>query len=116
MNGWIVLPVLAATPTLSGRCFSEDGMQVDGYLNSDAFKKAMQWYSDIHNVDMIAPKGTSASDSNGLFMAGKIVFLTGNVFNYNTFSKTEGLNWGYIPSPLSRTERPLRPPAAGMWG
>ena len=91
--------ILPLPNSLGVTAFSEDGMQVDGYLNSDAFKKAMQWYSDIHNVDMIAPKGTSASDSNGLFMAGKIVFLTGNVFNYSTFSKTEGLNWGYTPFP-----------------
>ncbi len=91
--------ILPLPNSLGAAAFGEDGLTVDGYLNSDAFKKAMQWYSDIHNVDMIAPKGTSAADSGGLFMAGKIVFLTGNIFNYNTFGKTEGLNWGYTAFP-----------------
>lgn len=91
--------ILPLPNSLGAVAFSEDGITVDGYLNSETFKTAMQWYSDIHNKSMISPKGTSASDSNGLFMAGKIVFLAGNVFNYNTFMKTEGLNWGYTPFP-----------------
>ncbi len=91
--------VLPLPNSYGADAFAEDGLTVDGYLNSANFVKAMQWYSDIHNVYNIAPKGTSASDSNGLFMAGKIVFLTCNVFNYSTFQNTEGLNWGYAPFP-----------------
>ncbi|NLI21689.1 MAG: sugar ABC transporter substrate-binding protein [Clostridiales bacterium] len=91
--------ILPLPNSLGATAFGEDGLTVDGYLNSDNFKKAMQWYSDIHNVANISPKGTTAADSNGLFMAGKIVFLTGNIFNYNTFGKTEGLNWGYTAFP-----------------
>ncbi len=91
--------ILPLPNSLGADAFAEDGLTVDGYLNSEAFQTAMQWYSDIHNVAMISPKGTSPADSDGLFMAGKIVFLTGNIFNYNTFSKTEGLNWGYTAFP-----------------
>ena len=91
--------ILPLPNSLGATAFGEDGLTVEGYLNSDNFKKSMQWYSDIHNVDGISPKGTTAADSNGLFMAGKIVFLTGNIFNYNTFSKTEGLHWGFTAFP-----------------
>ena len=91
--------ILPLPNSLGADAFAEDGLTVDGYLNSEAFQTAMQWYSDIHNLYMISPKGTSPADSDGLFMAGKIVFLTANIFNYNTFSKTEGLNWGFTAFP-----------------
>lgn len=101
--------ILPLPNSLGADAFGADGLTVDGYLNSEAFQTAMQWYSDIHNVDMISPKGTSPADSDGLFMAGKIVFLTANIFNYNTFGKTEGLNWGFTAFPYFATGAPASP-------
>lgn len=91
--------ILPLPNSLGATAFGEDGLTVEGTLNSDPFKKAMQWYSDIHNAYQISPKGTTAADSNGLFLAGKIVFLTGNIFNYKAFGNTEGLHWGFTAFP-----------------
>lgn len=101
--------LLPLSNSLGADAFSEDGLEVEGHLNSDKFIESMQWYSDIHNVDQIAPKGTSASDSVGLFTAGKIAFLCANIFDYTTFSKTDGLNYGFTAFPYFKDGSPATP-------
>lgn len=101
--------VLPLANSLGANAFSDDGITVDGNLNSDKFKTAMQWYSDIHNKFNIAPKGTGASDSVGLFTAGKIAFMCGNIFDYTTFAKTEDFNYGYTAFPSFSAGTPATP-------
>lgn len=91
--------VLPIANSAGGDAFAEDGLTTDGYLNSEAFVKGMQFYSDIHNTYNIAPKGTSASETVGLFTAGQVAFICANIFDYQTFSAVEGLNFGYTAFP-----------------
>lgn len=91
--------ILPIANSAGGDAFAEDGLSTDGYLNSEAFVKGMQFYSDIHNVYKIAPKGTSASETVGLFTAGQVAFICANIFDYGTFSAVEGLNFGYTAFP-----------------
>jgi len=91
--------VLPIPNSYGGNAFAADGMTVDGYLNSEAFVKGMQFYADIHNTYNIAPKGTSPSDSLGLFTAGKLLFVAGNIFDFSTFEAIENLNYGFTAFP-----------------
>lgn len=91
--------VLPLVNSAGGKGIGDDGITAEGYVNGDAFVKAMKWYSDIHNVYNIAPKGVAASETVGLFASGKIAFLCANIFDYKTFKSTEGLEYGYAPFP-----------------
>lgn len=91
--------VLPIANSAGGDAFAEDGLTTEGYLNSEAFVKGMQFYSDIHNTYNIAPKGTSSSETIGLFTAGQVAFICANIFDYQTFSAVEGLNFGYTAFP-----------------
>lgn len=101
--------LLPLANSLGANAFSDDGLTVDGYLNSDKFKTAMQWYSDIYNKYNISPKGTSAADSVGLFTAGKVAFMAGNIFDFGTFQNTKGLNYGYTAFPYFANGTPATP-------
>lgn len=101
--------ILPLINSLGGKGIGPDGVTVEGYVNGDGFTKAMQWYSDIHNVHKIAPKGVSAAETVGRFTAGKIAFLSANLFDYKTFEKTPGLRYGYCPLPYFADGKPITP-------
>jgi multiple sugar transport system substrate-binding protein len=84
---------------MGGEGIGEDGTSVDGFINGANFVASMQWYSDIHNLYNIAPKGVAPAETVGLFASGKIAFLCANIFDYKTFENTEGLEYGYAPFP-----------------
>lgn len=91
--------VLPLVNSMGGEGIGPDGTTVEGYVNGEGFAKAMQWYSDIHNVYNIAPKGVAPAETVGLFASGKIAFICANIFDYKTFDGTEGLAYGYAPFP-----------------
>jgi fructooligosaccharide transport system substrate-binding protein len=101
--------ILPLINSLGGQGIGPDGVTVEGYVNSPAFVKALQWYSDIHNTLKIAPKGVAPSETVGRFAAGKIAFLSANLFDYKTFEKTEGLQYGYAPLAYFKEGKPVTP-------
>jgi ABC-type glycerol-3-phosphate transport system substrate-binding protein len=101
--------ILPLINSLGGVGIGPDGITVDGYVNGEGFVKAMQWYSDIHNTLKIAPKGIAPSETVGQFTAGKIAFLSANLFDYKTFEKTTGLQYGYAPLPYFKDGKPVTP-------
>jgi len=101
--------ILPLVNSLGGEGIGPDGITVDGYINGPAFVKAMQWYSDIHNKYKISPKGIAPSETVGQFTAGKIAFLSANLFDYKTFEKTPGLQYGYCPLPYFKEGKPVTP-------
>lgn len=101
--------ILPLVNSLGGEGIGPDGITVDGYINGPSFVKAMQWYSDIHNKYKISPKGIAPSETVGQFTAGKIAFLSANLFDYKTFEKTPGLQYGYCPLPYFKEGKPVTP-------
>lgn len=101
--------ILPLVNSLGGAGIAPDGITVDGYVNGSGFIKAMQWYSDIHNKYKIAPKGIAPSETVGQFAAGKIAFLSANLFDYKTFEKTPDLQYGYCPLPYFQEGKPVTP-------
>jgi ABC-type glycerol-3-phosphate transport system substrate-binding protein len=101
--------ILPLINSLGGAGIGPDGITVDGYVNGEGFVKAMQWYSDIHNKYKISPKGIAPSETVGQFTAGKIAFLSANLFDYKTFEKTAGLQYGYCPLPYFKEGKPITP-------
>ena len=105
--------VLPIPNSAGGDVFAEDGLTSDGYLNSEAFVKGMQYYQDMHNEYGFAPKGVSASETVGLFTAGKVAFICSNIYNYKNFSSLDGFNFGYTPFPFFADGQPASP--TGSW-
>ena len=101
--------ILPLVNSLGGEGIGPDGITVDGYINGPSFVKAMQWYSDIHNKYKISPKGIAPSETVGQFTAGKIAFLSANLFDYKTFEKTPGLQYGYCPLPYFKEGKLVTP-------
>jgi multiple sugar transport system substrate-binding protein len=101
--------ILPLINSLGGEGIGPDGLTVEGYINSPAFVKAMQWYSDIHNKYKVAPKGMAPSETVGQFAGGRIAFLSANLFDYKTFEKASGLEYGYCPLPYFRDGKPVTP-------
>lgn len=101
--------ILPLSDSLGGAGIGDDAMTVDGYINSDKWVKAMQWYSDIHNKLSIAPKGVKPAETVGLFSAGKLAFFVGNIYNAKAFSGVNGLEFGYAPIPYFKDGKPATP-------
>jgi len=101
--------VLPLVNSMGGEGIGPDGTTVEGYVNGKGFAKAMQWYSDIHNVYDIAPKGVAPAETVGLFASGKIAFICANIFDYKTFEKTEGLEYGFAPFPYFKGGKAATP-------
>jgi multiple sugar transport system substrate-binding protein len=94
---------------MGGEVIAPDGVTVEGYENGPGFVKAMQWYSDIHNKYNIAPKGISAAETIGQFTAGKICFVSANLFDYKNFEKIPDFEYGYSPMPYFKEGKPVTP-------
>jgi len=101
--------ILVLPNSLGAEGIGPDGITVDRYINSDAFVKSMQWYSDIHNKYNIAPKGVSAAETAGLFTAGKVCFIATNIFAYKNFSATPDLSYGFAPLPYFEGGKAITP-------
>lgn len=100
----------------AGSGVSPDGLTVDGYLNNEGWVKAMQWWYDTHNTWNISPKGTDASESDGLFSAGKVAMLVGGTWSIPGFmeAKEEGrLDFDIVPHPYFQEGQPAT--ATNSW-
>lgn len=91
--------ILALPNSLGKKGIGDDGVTVDGILNSPEWIKAMQWYSDIHNTLKISPKGSKPAESRELFKSGKCAFFVGGPWNIGPISENKDLKWGYAPHP-----------------
>ncbi len=91
---------------------SPDGLKAEGYLNSDAWVKAAQWYSDLFNQWKVSPKNVSPAESPSLFASGKVALFAGGEWNALRF-KEAGVDFAVAPFPYFSGGRPVT--GTGSW-
>jgi fructooligosaccharide transport system substrate-binding protein len=75
----------------------EDGLTVDGIINTDGWIKAMTYLHDIF-ANGVGLRGTTADEQSDLFFAGKTVFLIDGSWNTPNLEGNQE-KWGYTYSP-----------------
>lgn len=76
----------------------DDGLTVDGILNSEPWMNALAWYQQQVN-DGVFSKGIAAGDTSSYFMSGKILFYLGTTALPGTFDSNgmTGYGFTYVP-------------------
>jgi len=91
--------ILALPNALGGKGIGDDGVTVDGVLNSPEWVEAMTFYHKIHNELNISPKALKPQETTELFKAGNVAYLVGGPWNIGSFLESETLDFGYAPHP-----------------
>jgi multiple sugar transport system substrate-binding protein len=95
-----------------GSGVSPDGLHVDGYLNNEAWVKALKWWYDTHNTWDISPRGTGEMHPEDLFQAGQIAMFPGGTWlmpQYAQALKEGKLDLGVAPYPYFAGGKPVTP-------
>ena len=91
---------------------SPDGLKAEGYLNSDQWIKAAQWYADLFNKWKVSPKNVSPAESPDLFASGKVAMFVGGEWNVPRFQEA-GVDFAIAPFPYFKEGRPVT--GTGSW-
>ena len=91
---------------------SPDGLKASGYLNSEKWIQAAQWYSDLFNKWKVSPKNVSPDESPNLFTAGKVAIFVGGEWNVPRF-KEAGVDFLVAPFPYFADGKPVT--GTGSW-
>jgi ABC-type glycerol-3-phosphate transport system substrate-binding protein len=91
---------------------SPDGLKAEGYLNSDAWIKAAQWYSNLFNTWKVSPKNVSPAESPNLFASGKVAMFVGGEWNVPRFQEA-GVDFAIAPFPYFSEGKPVT--GTGSW-
>lgn len=84
--------------SLGGAQISEDGLSVDGIINTNPWYEALEFYQT--NVeDGIFTRGIGATDTSNYFQSGKILFYLGTTALPATFEKNGFADYGYTYVP-----------------
>jgi multiple sugar transport system substrate-binding protein len=98
---------------LGGDAIGEDGLTVDGVVNSQPWIDAFSYYSDMFNVYQAAPQDDTLSASD-LFEAGKLSMYIAGPWNVNRFARAEvEFNWGVSRHPYFEDGEIVTP--TGSW-
>jgi ABC-type glycerol-3-phosphate transport system substrate-binding protein len=89
-----------------------EGNKADGYLNSEKWIQAAQWYSDLFNKWKISPKNVSPDESPNLFASGKVGIFVGGEWNVPRF-KEAGVDFEVAPFPYFAKGKPVT--GTGSW-
>jgi len=98
--------------SLGSSLVSPDGLKAEGYLNSDQWIKAAQWYSDLFNKWKVSPKNVSPAESPNLFASGKVAMFVGGEWNVPRFQEA-GVDFAIAPFPYFKEGRPVT--GTGSW-
>jgi len=96
---------------LGGEAIGEDGLTVDGIINSQAWVDAFTYYSDMFNVLEAAPKDLTVAHGD-LFYGGKLAMLIGGPWSINGLLDAD-FNWGVSRHPVFEDGEIVTP--TGSW-
>lgn len=93
---------------------SPDGLTATGYVDSEAFISAMQWYQDLHQTHKVAPVGTfDGGVIQEMFGNGQVAMMVGGTWNLEGLKRFDGLEFGVIPHPYFAEGTPVT--STGSW-
>jgi len=105
--------ILALPESLNQPSVSEDGLQTDGYLNSENWVRAATFYGDLYNALQVSPKGVTADDSFEVFGAGNAAMFVGGEWNILRFAAVDELDFAIAAHPFFADGRVATP--TGSW-
>ena len=82
--------------SLGEASIGEDGLTVDGIINTEGWTKAMTYLYNAHN-EGVSLRGTTADEQSDLFFAGKSVFLIGGSWNSTKLAEHPEVAYTYSP-------------------
>lgn len=88
-----------------GDLMSEDGKTIQGVMNSDATVGAIQFYTDLYNVDKVSPSPQEVSTTFqgvDLFQTGKAAMTLTGIWPENGYAATQGFNFGVVGLPQNK--------------
>jgi len=99
--------------SLGEKSIGDDGLTVDGIINTEGWIKAMTYVHDIF-ANGVGLRGTTADEQSDLFFAGKGVFLIDGSWN-STKLNGEQDKWGYTYSPTWKGYEDKVATPTGSW-
>ena len=100
--------------SLGGAQISEDGLSVDGVIDSQPWMDALNFYQTQVN-DGIFTRGISADDTSSYFQSGKILFYLGTTALPAAFEKNGFEDWGFTYIPCFEGHEDEVRSACGSW-
>lgn len=70
--------LLALGNSLGEKAVADDGVTIDGVLNTPGWEKAMTFYQDLYTKYKVSPIGSTDDEVKSLFYSGKILFYVAN--------------------------------------
>ena len=90
-----LLPLVGSA---GGKYIGDDGLTVDGVINTDPWKKAATYYSDMFNKYKVSPQ-SDAVDGPTLFVNGNLAMLVAGPWQISNFAQNAKFNWGVSRHP-----------------
>ena len=100
--------------SLGGAQISEDGLSVDGVIDTQPWLDALNFYQTQVN-DGIFTRGISADDTSSYFQSGKILFYLGTTALPAAFEKNGFEDWGFTYIPCFEGHEDEIRSACGSW-
>lgn len=100
--------------SLGGAQISEDGLGVDGVIDTQPWMDALNFYQTQVN-DGIFTRGISADDTSSYFQSGKILFYLGTTALPAAFEKNGFEDWGFTYIPCFEGHEDEIRSACGSW-
>ena len=85
--------MLALPNSLGEKAIGDDGLSVDGIINTEGWIKAMTFVHDLYESGL-APRGLTSTENQSTFTSGKTIFLIGGSWVANS-EFADGFEWGY---------------------
>lgn len=70
--------ILALGNSLGEKAIADDGVTVEGVLNTEGWEKALTFYQDLYTKYEVSPVGSTDDEVKSLFYSGKILFYVAN--------------------------------------
>lgn len=103
---------MCAVPNSMGeKSIGDDGLTVDGIINSEGWVKAMTWYQNLY-TDGLALRGYTADESSPNFNSGKTLFMIGGTWTPIQIKDTD---FGYAPVPAFKGYEDKVGTPTGSW-
>lgn len=100
--------------SLGGAQISEDGLSVDGVINTDPWYEALEFYqTNVENG--IFTRGIGATDTSSYFQSGKILFYLGTTALPATFEKNGFTDYAYTYVPCFEGHEDDVRTSCGSW-
>ncbi len=99
--------------SLGGQAIGDDGLTVDGVINSDAWVRAFTYYSDMFNTLRVAPQDTTIPMPDR-FAGGTLAMMVAGPWNINRYNREAlSFNWGVSRHPYFADGEIVTP--TGSW-